>query len=370
MTTLTFTGNIEGYDCYLKDRYSPEYLYKFPKGEPTELPDEFANTADLALIIVPIAGFELVKITPVSVVESGYDPYYIKLNFSFTTGNSKWSNLTQSRLISATVNVTTSGSAIVPDPEPTPNPVATPYNNLYKLDSDLLTQLSTKNLYVVEGETAVNNSIYIIQLLQIPFKLSDDLTPTEANIYVGNKNLEFDAPKFRTDLININVGSITIDNEFNNSLDYVETEYSLILPFVDLNIELEPSYIVGETINIEMVLDAYNGEATINIYNTEDKPFKSIKTNVGRFIPIKLINDLNGSITPTSGINNDTLTAYLTRKTPELMSGERLNLVTKQGLIGTQKGYFEIEDIDLVSSIKSIDSENLKQLLKGGFYVK
>lgn len=140
-------------------------------------------------------------------------------------------------------------------------------NQLFLMDDAKLGELAKAPMYLPggEGEVAFNNSLFIINLLSIPFKIDPSNADKEIDIKLGTFKIGVKAPLMKRDMISVDLGEITVGGMKGNALDYVAAKYELVLPYVAQPIELPPSMVVGKKITVAYKLDAYNGDITVNV---------------------------------------------------------------------------------------------------------
>jgi len=243
-----------------------------------------------------------------------------------------------------------------------------PFNQLYLADDDVLNGLADVPM-TDPSDPEINRSEYVINVLSIPFEIPAEVIGTETNVKLGNHVTDVLAPTILEDSITIDLGTIQVGG-LGNSLDF-ESEYELVLPFIQSTITLEPSLVVGKAVSVEYVLDVYTGDVTVNVYNNVSvSPIQSIKDTVGRSIPFRMMNNVNNPLGTLSGVSNNVLTAFIRIKTPELQDGEFNNLVTKVGDLVGVKGYVEFEQIRLVSKASGNAKAQIRSLLQNGVIIK
>lgn len=250
--------------------------------------------------------------------------------------------------------------------------IVSPYNRLYLVDSEVIEQFANIPAIVPsdEGVTSINNTDFVIALLNIPFKLDGDYLGAEIGIELGELNTGIQAPVLITDSLTINLGEIVVTGFQGNSLDYVATNYTLILPFLSVEIDLKPEYVVDKTISVEYIIDAYSGGLTVNVYNGGDSPIVSENSSIGREIPFKTYNTFKTEIGGVSGIENRVLSAYIRVSKQEILSGEFSNFVSYEGLMNEVSGYVEVDNIDLKVSAISNEKAAIIQALANGVIIK
>lgn len=284
--------------------------------------------------------------------------YLDSINFSMVLAN-------YTNLVSKTVvfNVVVIGGTAETNP---------PFNASYYLGKKELEQLAEVNFveFNENGSVSVNKSIFINDLIMIPFSIPDTYYPDNSNIKLGNSDTGILAPVLNTDLVEFDLGSIVINDHQNSVLDFEGVNYELRLPFINEVQQIDASLIVNKTINVKMLLDIYTGECSINVYNGSEIPVLSYKAKIGRSIPIRIMDEAVNNLSSSSNIYNGITKAMLTRSKPELVDSRFANLVTKKGLLSTVKGYVEVNNIILNKNMSDLENELLIALLNRGVNIK
>lgn len=250
--------------------------------------------------------------------------------------------------------------------------VVSPYNKVYIVDAEKIFEFS--NIPIMPpsdtGEASdFNVTDYIIGLLSIPFKLPDDVSDGDSAITMGNLVTDILAPVVNSDLITIPLGEIAVGDFKGNSLDHVSTEYTLILPFIDSEIDLNPEWVVDKVITVEYRLDVYSGDITVNVYNGNDAPIVSTKTSVGRMIPFKTTRALESVIGNNQGIENGLLSAYIRKSFKRMIEGDFSNLISDEGILGDFTGYVRGEVSNLKTRASLSEKQQILSLLQSGVFI-
>lgn len=248
---------------------------------------------------------------------------------------------------------------------------ATPFNRLHLMDKKALEDFSKVRLIETDtdGNEIRNYSSYIVNMLQLGFKLPDEYIAGESNIKLDSLNTGILTPIYNDDDIVIDLGSITIPPS-NSSLDYFNNKFELFLPFIESPIDMLADLVIGKTLKVEYVIDLYSGDLTVNIFNGEETPFHSSTSTIGRNVPVKISTDTTYSMTGTSGVLNDVMRAYVRHSKPELVEGQFYNLVSKEGAIGAYKGYLEVDNIELTGKALSDEKQQILAVLRNGVIIK
>lgn len=239
-----------------------------------------------------------------------------------------------------------------------------PMNQIFLADNDVLTALS--DVPMTDPTSAdTNRANYIINILDLPFPIPVEYVGQSSSIFLGDHDTSVDAPIVLNDSITIDLGSISVSG-IGNSLDFAST-YQLYLPFVQTVTTLNPSDVVGKTLNLEYVLDVYTGDVTVNVYNgVQTSPINSFSEVVGRKLPFRMQNTVNDSLGDINGIRNNVLTPFVRVRTPELVEGEFNNMVTVEGDLSNVSGYIEFTNVKLGFKADSVVKNEIRnQLLNG-----
>jgi hypothetical protein len=247
---------------------------------------------------------------------------------------------------------------------------ASPYNRVYKVDAGIIQNFS--DIIARPPGSEVNLSDYVVTLLSIPFEIPSEFVGTEAPIVLGEVITQVEAPILTTDLLPISLGEIVVAGFVGNSLDYVATDYTLVLPYVADEITLEPQWVVNETVSVQYVLDAYSGNLTINVFSTaQSAPVHTYKSSLGRVIPFKMFGDkMESSMGSIQGVDNGVLSAYIRVQRKVLTQGEFSNLVTLEVKLGELQGFVSVENVNLVCGGTASEKQEVIRQLKNGVYIK
>lgn len=250
--------------------------------------------------------------------------------------------------------------------------IAGTFNNLYVIDSANLRKLSN-NVVLKEKNNPIQQ--YIINLVRIPFKLDNSIVGGDEGIIIGNE--VFTSPsskKLKVDKISVDLGVIEIPYKYNNSYDFLNTNCFLHLPFSQ-TIELDSSYVIGETISIKYELSLYDGSGTINVYSSKiGDIFLSVPVKVGVTIPY--FNKGNDSYSNKNvellNIYNNLKNAYMEviRNIPYNRDSPFNSDIITQTVLKNEKGYVKVNNIILESKASFDEKNRIINLLSQGVYIK
>lgn len=253
--------------------------------------------------------------------------------------------------------------------------VLAPFNRIYAMDKTALEMLANVDMYQTisneEGTTTVgvSRANFIINLLNLPFKLSPDLIVGNGDVYLGKYNTNIDAPILEGDKLELDLGKIEIDDLENSILDIEGVKLELIAPFINTLIPLEPYEVNGKVVSVKYVIDLYTGSLTVNVYNGGPLPIRSINSIIGRSIPIKVRADVERALGAFNGVYNGVYYAYIRRVKPDLITGNFNNLVTVNEPISGNSGYLEVLEPELNISATSSEKSEIIRLLKSGVII-
>lgn len=249
-----------------------------------------------------------------------------------------------------------------------------PLNRLFQLDESNIVQLS-EFLAGIYGDdtstTSVDNVDSVINLLYLPFEINQvDVSNSDSTVKIGRVTTPIKAPRILSDLVVVDVGSITVVDSVGSAYDYVGCAYELVLPFVEKPIVLDPSQVVGKTISVEYVVDLYDGSISANVYNGGDEPIETETAGVGRDIPVRLFSRVENNLSAYTPSNNGILNAFIRVTRVELVDGEFNNLVEVYDKLSNCTGYVAVEDIDLELQVTADEHSSIVQLLKQGVIIR
>lgn len=256
--------------------------------------------------------------------------------------------------------------------EATTPDVISPFNRIYDLNDDMLTELSDIMPSVYAGDpgtspTPYDDNQFILNLLALPFKLPEAARADLVQIVIGNNDTGVMATQVVQDRVEIDLGVIQVAGLVDSSYDYSACKFQLIAPFVGKEMDLSPSDVIGKQVSVKYELDIYGGEITINVFNGDPEPFMSETDRVGTDIPIRVLNEVVGSQGRYQTTNNGILKAFIRVTRKELVDSEFANLTTTVGVLGSQSGYVELVNADL-DGIR--DSSTVVDILKGGVVIR
>lgn len=245
------------------------------------------------------------------------------------------------------------------------------FNNLYLVNREELREISRERF--IEGglESSYDLGDFIINILELPFIVDDDVKGGVDKIQLGSSLLDVEAITILKDELEINIGEIEVPLKYENSFDFMNTTVKLHLPFVEV-ISLENEFVIGYSISIGYLIDLYSGNSTLNIYSSKTETIiHSQKFTIGRGIPfVTSKNVIRGSLTNSEGLNNKLNNSFVEviRNVPR----DILNFdddVLKEGFLRGVVGFIKVNEIDLKVSSTLSEKRQIINILKNGVVI-
>ena len=238
--------------------------------------------------------------------------------------------------------------------------------HLYKTTDEELSALAKVRFKNVADNT-VDYGQYISAVYRIPVDLSG-ISGDTSNIMLGQYDSEVASTLLNQYLIDIDGGSITIPEKFNNAYDYLTTECVLHLPFLD-EVWLSPQYVINQTINIRYKLDLYSGTLTASIYSSY---LNSIVANSSGIIVTHIPfmqNQTDSVVNSLSKVYTNLIPSAFMEVTRNIPY-DSVNIYGKEcvdfDMIGNKTGYLKCDNVSLVTSATKNEKDEIMSLLKGG----
>lgn len=214
--------------------------------------------------------------------------------------------------------------------------------NIYEVDADTLKQVELMN------PTEYPMSDYVLELNRL-FITVDDVEAS--TIKLGQYDTDISANLIKTDMLEINLGSVTIPEKYGNANDYTNTEIEIFLPFLGFE-TLEPENIINQEITLIYKVNIINGDTSILIYNSNETLIKEFDCSIGYEIPYYIAKSVTDSITGKLKPTNKHLLGF----TPYILhrTFEPINSVYKKEFGVKQfnniSGFHKFTDINLNQS--------------------
>lgn len=247
------------------------------------------------------------------------------------------------------------------------------FANLYKVDTDILNQLSEVRFYDTSGSSAqkVDYGSFINNLFNLPFEIPANMIEDSADVQLGNYDTNVPAPVLNNYIFVVDLGKIQVPEKYNNVYDYKDVTCILHLPYCD-NIILNSEYVINQTISVQYKIDLYTGYCTVNIKSSFINDIFASKTfKIGSKIPFmqEQTNSIVSSIDTV--LYNDLKQAYIevNRNIPYNVNTVFGCETVDFGTLENYAGYIEVSDIILNINATNDEKKEIETLLRNGVYI-
>lgn len=239
------------------------------------------------------------------------------------------------------------------------------YNNLLKFSNEVIVKESITSNADVQ---TYNITPYIDNLVMLPFNVP---TGENTSIVVGNETFKTQLPTVDNNYLNVDLGTISVNEQYKNGYDYFNVKTRLMLPYTNM-IELDPKHVINKTVSIKYVVNVVNGDTTINLYNDDDL-FLSQQVNLANEIPFiskatngqqyRVINQLK------TMFRNDIDQAYIIIEQPTPILNSAYYSTNENGMLKDYNGNVKAKLLNNMN-INSNDLISLQNLLETGVKIK
>lgn len=249
------------------------------------------------------------------------------------------------------------------------------FNYIYSVDRTILKSLANERFEKITSGDNVTIEIidlgqYIIDVLEIPFKIPDEMLDIEQSIVLGHKILNTKAIEIINDELIINIGDIEVPSIYNNTYDYINTDINLYLPYAN-SISLTSDFVIGETISVKYIIDLYSGNTTINVLSTKNEIIVSKNTQIGKEIPF--LNGTSNAIMFNNknvySLNNGIKQAFIEVSRNIPINNIYSNMIPECVQLKKLTGFITVNEIDLKIKGTLEEKQNIEILLKNGVYI-
>jgi hypothetical protein len=284
---------------------------------------------------------------------------YIQPVTTSIEGNGK-SVLTKTYLIAGNTRVTLSAIKKVE--------TLSTFNHLYLVDNDILSSLSKKRYYNSNGVES-DYGRFITDLYIIPFNIEDILSE-QANIILGFYDTQIPATQINGYTYNLNLGKIIVNENYGNVYDYINSKTILHVPFFNV-IELPIENVMNQTLQLNVIVDLYDGSGTLNIVSSLGGLIHSETSNIFKHIPYIQRTTETSFLQTLNTINNDITNAYLSiiNNVPYNVIDDFGKNVVEYMEIKSLTNYFKINDIKMNTSATNDEKNKIVELLKNGCFI-
>lgn len=286
----------------------------------------------------------------------------------FTLSNN---NKTATLIVTSQTGGTIVADSIVVTPEVSGS------NSVYVIDGDKLKEINN-NRYITHISNETESSVfdfgqYILSVLEVPVDIDPVLIEGSETVKLLNHDTGVSAEKLSTDLIRIDLGSISVP--MPDSLAGLSNTLCLLhLPRISpFSIELE--YVIGETLSIEYLVDLYTGIATVNITSTKiDSVIESKQVDLGVNIPYAP-NRVDANISNATievGGENGVVTPFieLLNSTDSIATNFFNAVIPDSGLLVNETGFITVDNVELEVDALSVEKEMINNKLSSGVIIK
>lgn len=225
------------------------------------------------------------------------------------------------------------------------------------------------------GDVNKDYDKYIINLMLLPINLPDEVESLEESIKLADYSLNVSATRLNTDILKYNLGEISVPS--NGSLkDYSNKSIKLYLPYYGV-IDLDPTYIIGETITILYYIDCYTGLTTINILSTYvDASIITLTCDIGFNIPMANLdgNKAETLLASSGNIKGDNLllTPFIEfiDLNSNLNNGFFNTPIMDDVILSEVTGFFTVINANLILKATSSEKSQIQSMLQSGVIYK
>lgn len=258
------------------------------------------------------------------------------------------------------------------DPEPSDKP-DTILNN-YLLTKDEFNKFRD-DVYFAQamegsGGTQIENKLtsYVSKTLLYPFKIPNTNIYERSHIVVRDRTFNI-ATLLNKDNIIVNMGTLSVPRIYNNAMDFVEVECNLFMPYFDSNISINPILVIGKNLQIEIVVNITDGSTTVNILDVDSNEYIYVGSErLGTVMPFFNFTQINETqYTPSEKINN------IVSPTMQVLRpdyGDVIPKVVVRESILDRKGFFKLDDVNLVGNLNYEENSLIQTMLNSGVLVK
>ncbi len=248
--------------------------------------------------------------------------------------------------------------------------------NIFKITEFQLQQINKDRFYATPAPNVeiIDYGTNILGVIKLPFDISSDHIQNDELIRLGSHITTVSAPKIDTDKLVLDLGDIEVQAP-SNLLDYSNTRVLLHLPYAP-TMSLDIDYVLGYTINVEYIINLYDGNSTINIKSSKtNKIIASGTVDLGVNIPYSS----DSGYSPASNNTNVMMGGDNHVKSPFIEINRNIPLladkfftipVIDESTLMGNIGFVRVDEIDLNVSATSREKELIISALKAGVIIK
>lgn len=232
--------------------------------------------------------------------------------------------------------------------------------NIYNPTSNELEELSKKRFYEIQSGEYKDLSEYIISLR----KLYVDIPQiTREMVYFGSQNTNVDCNIITTNFIETDCGQLTINELYNNSLDYNGVSIELYLPFIG-NVSLNPNDVYNKQLHLFYRTNPLNGDCVAIVYSNNKQIIYS-QGNVSFEVPVNFkYGNLNNYGTSDNSLYMCDLTPYIEIRTPRQYQNTNKSLLNNNLWVNMNEcnGFCQFGEVELVM-INNINKDAYDEII-------
>lgn len=249
-------------------------------------------------------------------------------------------------------------------------------NNLYKITKADLKQINIDRFETVgtSPPTTIDYGVNILGVINLPFNINPDLLQAPELIKLGRHETTVTAPKISIDKLYLDLGNINVPLP-DNSLGFANTRALIHLPYAN-SLNLDISEVLGQIINVEYVIDLYNGNSYVNIKSDKsDSIIATSNVDLGVTIPYSSMNGNNNTVYNDNmqlGGDNHVKTPYIEiiQNIPILGNGFFTAPITSEATLANEQGFIQVDEINLNVNATSDEKDMILLALKSGVIIQ
>lgn len=248
-------------------------------------------------------------------------------------------------------------------------------NNVYRVNQGIIDQVNANRYFAGFLGEQIDYGVYILSILQLPTAIDESLIIGNNQIKLGNHTLPVSADELKEDVLEYDMGTISVPAPNGNALDFTHTECNVHLPFAT-TASIAPVYVIGQDVSIVYQISVYSGNAKINIHSSYlgGGVCHSQTSSLGIAIPYINIISTDAELYNDSldiGGDNDLMKPFVEvlRNDAILANGEFSTPVLDEGLLSGQSGYVEIENVALEFNALESEKEGIRAALNEGVFI-
>lgn len=248
-------------------------------------------------------------------------------------------------------------------------------NNLYKINKADLKQINIDRFVTNGGNppSVIDYGTNILGVINLPFNIAPEYIQDPELIKLGTHETTVTAPKVVTDKLYLNLGDISVPMP-ENSLGFTNATALIHLPYAN-SLTLDINAVMGQVINVEYVIDLYNGNSYVNIKsNKSDSIIASSSVDLGINIPYSSMLGDNNTVYNSNmslGGDNHVKTPYIEiiQNMPILGNGFFTAPITAESKLNNEKGFIQVDNINLNVTATSNEKDMILTALRSGVII-